>query len=123
LSTIGIQGMHTGPMKLAGGIRGREITPTIDGSFDRISLSIDPAFGTAEDFVALSRAAAARNAVVIDDIVPAHTGQGADFRPATMHYGDSPGLYHMIEIQPEDWPLLPDVPEGREAVNLAPATV
>src|SRR5262245_46308807 len=48
LSAIGIQGVHTGPMKLAGGIRGREVTSTIDGNFDRISLSIDPAFGTEE---------------------------------------------------------------------------
>jgi trehalose synthase len=123
LSAIGIQGVHTGPTKLAGGIRGRDVTPTIDGSFDRISFSIDPAFGTEEEFVALSRAAAAHNAVVIDDIVPAHTGKGADFRLATMQYGDYPGLYHMIEIQEQDWALLPEVPEGREAVNLAPATV
>jgi trehalose synthase len=123
LSAIGIQGVHTGPMKLAGGMRGREVTPSIDGNFDRISFAIDPAFGTEEDFITMSRAAAARNAVVIDDIVPAHTGKGADFRLATMNYGDYPGLYHMIEIQEEDWPLLPDVPEGREAVNLSPATV
>jgi trehalose synthase len=123
LSAIGIQGVHTGPMKLAGGIRGRDVTQTIDGNFDRISFSIDPAFGTEEDFVAMSRAAAAHNAVVIDDIVPAHTGKGADFRLATMRYGDYPGLYHMIEVQKEDWPLLPEVPDGREAVNLSPATV
>jgi trehalose synthase len=123
LSTIGIQGMHTGPMKLAGGIRGRDMTLTIDGSFDRIGLSIDPTFGTDGEFVALSRAAAAHNAVVIDDIVPAHTGKGTDFLLATMQYGDYPGLYHMIEIQAEDWALLPDVPEGRDAINLAPTTV
>src|SRR5262245_43528166 len=123
LSAIGVQGVHTGPMKLAGGIRNRDVTPTIDGNFDRISFAIDPAFGTEDEFVAMSRAAAARNAVVIDDVVPAHTGKGADFRLATMQYGDYPGLYHMIEIQKEDWPLLPEVPEGREAVNLAPATV
>jgi trehalose synthase len=123
LSAIGIQGVHTGPMKQAGGIRGREVTRTIDGNFDRISFAIDPAFGTEEDFIAMSRAATAHNAVVIDDIVPAHTGKGADFRLATMHYGDYPGLYHMIEILEEDWPALPEVPQGREAVNLSPATV
>src|SRR5438552_2940775 len=43
LSMIGIQGIHTGPMKQAGGLRGREVTPTIDGNFDRISFNIDPA--------------------------------------------------------------------------------
>ena len=123
LSAIGVQGVHTGPMKRAGGLSGREYTPTIDGNFDRVSFAIDPAFGTEDDFIAMSRAAAARNAVIIDDIVPAHTGKGADFRLATMSHADYPGLYHMIEIAEEDWPLLPDVPEGREAVNLSPAMV
>ena len=34
---IGIDLLHTGPVKRSGGIRGREYTPTIDGWFDRIS--------------------------------------------------------------------------------------
>src|SRR6266853_1723575 len=101
---IGIGGMHTGPMKRAGGLRGRQYTPTIDGNFDRISFAIDPAFGTEAEFIAMSRTAAAHNAVVIDDIVPAHTGKGADFRLAELHYQDYPGLYHMVEIREEDWP-------------------
>ncbi|MEO7147482.1 MAG: maltose alpha-D-glucosyltransferase, partial [Terrimesophilobacter sp.] len=56
--------------------------------------------------------------IVIDDIVPGHTGKGADFRLAEMGYGDYPGIYHMVEIPEEDWALLPDVPEERDAVNL-----
>jgi trehalose synthase len=40
-----------------------------------------------------------------------------------MNYGDYPGLYHMIEIKPEDWSILPDVAEGRDAVNLTPKVV
>jgi trehalose synthase len=123
LSTIGVQGLHTGPMKQAGGIRDRELTPTIDGHFDRIGLAIDPAFGSEEEYVAMSRAAAARNAVVIDDVVPGHTGKGADFRLATLNYGEYPGIYHMVEVREEDWPLLPDVPEGRECANLTPPIV
>jgi trehalose synthase len=123
LSAIGVQGVHTGPMKQAGGIRGRDYTPTVDGNFDRISFEIDPAFGTQEEFVAMSRMAAAHNAIIIDDIIPAHTGKGADFRLAEMAYGDYPGLYHMIEVKEEDWPLLPEVEEGRHAVNLPPAVV
>src|SRR5919206_3386157 len=35
LSTIGIQGVHTGPMKLAGGICGPEATPSTCGYFYR----------------------------------------------------------------------------------------
>lgn len=123
LSSIGVRGIHTGPMKRAGGYRDGEYTPTIDGNFDRISFDIDPSFGTNEEFVAISRMAAAHNAVVIDDVVPAHTGKGADFRLAEMNHADYPGLYHMVEIAEEDWALLPEVPEGRDAVNLQPAVV
>jgi trehalose synthase len=123
LSAIGVLGVHTGPMKRSGGVRGRDYTPTIDGSFDRISFGIDPAFGTEDDFVAMSRAAAAHNAVVIDDIIPAHTGKGADYRLAELAYGEYPGIYHIVAIAEADWDLLPPVPPGREAVNLPPATV
>lgn len=123
LSIIGVQGVHTGPMKEAGGIRDGVKTPTVDGNFDRISFDIDPSFGTQEEFVAMSRMAAAYNAIVIDDIIPAHTGKGADFRLAEMFHDDYPGLYHMVEIPEEDWELLPEIPEGRRAANLSPAAV
>lgn len=123
LSAIGVQGIHTGPMKRAGGVSGRDYTPTIDGNFDRIAFEIDPRFGTQEEFVALSRMAAAYNAIVIDDVIPSHTGKGADFRLATMGFEDYPGIYHMVEIRPDDWPMLPDLPEGRDAANLSPAAV
>lgn len=123
LASIGVQGVHTGPMKEAGGIRDGEKTPTVDGNFDRISFEIDPNFGTLEEFVAMSRVAAAYNAIVIDDVIPAHTGKGADFRLAEMFYADYPGLYHMVEIAPDDWHLLPDIPGGRRAANISPASV
>ncbi|WP_062014517.1 maltose alpha-D-glucosyltransferase [Aureimonas sp. AU4] len=123
LSSIGVRGIHTGPMKRAGGYRDGTYTPTIDGNFDRIGFEIDPAFGTSEEFVAVSRMAAAHNAVVVDDVIPAHTGKGPDFRLAEMNHSSYPGLYHMVEIPEEEWSNLPDVPEGRDAVNLPPATV
>jgi trehalose synthase len=123
LVSIGVQGVHTGPMKEAGGIRDGKKTPTVDGNFDRISFNIDPQFGTQEEFVAMSRNAAAYNAIVIDDIIPAHTGKGADFRLAEMAHGDYPGLYHMVEIPEEDWEMLPEIPEGRRAANIPPAGV
>src|SRR5262249_37666729 len=71
---IGIEGMHTGPMKLAGGLRGREYTPTVDGNFDRISSEIDPAFGTETQFKTMVRRAADNDAVIIGDIIPGHSG-------------------------------------------------
>jgi trehalose synthase len=119
---IGIDGIHTGPVKKAGGITGWEETPSVDGHFDRISTQIDPLFGTEDEFRALCEVADAHGSSVIDDIVPGHTGKGADFRLAEMAHGDYPGIYHMVEIPHEDWHLLPDVPAGRDAVNLDAVT-
>jgi len=77
--SIGIDAVHTGPVKLAGGISGRELTPSVDGQFDRISTHLDEAFGTEAEFRSLCARATAHGAIVIDDIVPGHTGKGADF--------------------------------------------
>ena len=115
---IGIKGMHTGPMKRSGGIRGHEYTPTVDGNFDRISSEIDPGFGTEEEYKALVRSAAENGAVIIGDVIPGHSGKGADFRLAERRYGDYPGLYYMVEIQPKDWSLLPPVAAGKDSINL-----
>ena len=117
---IGIRGIHTGPVKLAGGISGWSHTPSVDGHFDRISMAIDPVFGTEDEFRRMCEVAAEHGGTVIDDIVPGHTGKGADFRLAEMNFRDYPGIYHMVDIPEEDWNLLPDVPEGADSVNLSP---
>ena len=120
---IGIHGIHTGPMKLSGGIRGHSYTPSVDGNFDRISFEIDPSFGTRAQYRALVAQAHRHGAIVIGDIVPGHTGKGADWLLAERAYQDYPGLYDMVSIPPSDWGLLPPVPSGRDAVNLSPAAV
>jgi len=120
---IGIRGMHTGPMKLSGGVVDRRFTPTVDGNFDRISFAIDPTFGTEAEYLRLTRTARAHGGVVIGDIIPGHTGKGPDFRLAERAYRDYPGIFHMVEIDPKDWPLLPPVPSGRDSVNLLPSVV
>ena len=115
---IGIQGLHTGPVKRAGGIRGWSPTPSVDGHFDRISTQIDPAFGTEAEFRTMCEVAGDHGGTIIDDIVPGHTGKGADFRLAEMKVENYPGIYHMVEIEPADWHLLPEVPEGRDSTNI-----
>lgn len=120
---IGITAMHTGPMKRAGGIRGRDYTPTVDGNFDRISFEIDPAFGTREEYLAMVASARRNRAVIIGDIIPGHSGKGADFHLAERAYRDYPGIYHMVDIDPADWGLLPTVPVGKDSVNLGQAAV
>jgi trehalose synthase len=118
---IGIDALHTGPVKEAGGLAGWQQTPSVDGHFDRISMQIDPAFGTEDEFRELCKVAVEHNGTIIDDIVPGHTGKGADFRLAEMRYGEYPGIYHMVEIPAQDWGLLPDVPTGQDAANLSVA--
>jgi trehalose synthase len=120
---IGIQAIHTGPTKLSGGIRGHSYTPSVDGHFDRISFEIDPEFGTEAQYKALVATAHRHGAIVIGDVIPGHTGKGADWLLAERAYRDYPGLYDMVSIPPSDWGLLPAVPTGRDAVNLSPAAV
>lgn len=122
LQEIGIDGIHTGPMKIAGGLKGWNFTPSIDGHFDRISNRIDPIFGTEAEFRRMSKTANRHGGTVIDDIIPGHTGKGADFRLAEMGYDDYPGIYHMVEIDEADWRLLPQVPAGVDSVNINPTT-
>jgi trehalose synthase len=119
---IGIEAIHTGPVKRAGGISGWQQTPSVDGHFDRISTQIDPAFGTEDEFRQMCGIANWYGGTIIDDIVPGHTGKGADFRLAEMKYADYPGIYHMVEIDPRDWEHLPDVPPGADSVNIDTAT-
>lgn len=119
-SQIGIDAVHTGPVKLAGGLHGWEPTPSVDGHFDRISMAIDPLFGTEDEFRAMCETASRFHGTIIDDIVPGHTGKGADFRLAELNYRDYPGIYHMVDIPEAAWHLLPDVPEGKDSVNLPP---
>ncbi len=119
---IGVDAIHTGPVKRAGGISGWQLTPSVDGHFDRISTQIDPAFGTEEEFRQMCGTANWYGGTIIDDIVPGHTGKGADFRLAEMKYADYPGIYHMVEVDPLDWDHLPDVPPGRDSVNIDTAT-
>jgi trehalose synthase len=120
---IGIQAVHTGPMKRSGGINGQTYTPSVDGNFDRISFDIDPQFGTLDQYKGLVQAAHAHGAITIGDVIPGHTGKGADFLLAERGYGDYPGIYHMVQIKPDDWGLLPPVPAGHDAVNLSQSSV
>jgi len=106
---IGIDLLHTGPVKRAGGIVRNEYTPTIDGWFDRISLEIDPALGTEDEYRRMVAVAEESGGLIAGDLVPLHTGRGADYLLALRAYREYPGMYTMVQIREEDWPLLPPV--------------
>ncbi|MGE3821761.1 MAG: maltose alpha-D-glucosyltransferase, partial [Isosphaeraceae bacterium] len=109
LQEIGVDLLHTGPVKRSGGIRGREYTPTIDGWFDRISLEVDPALGTEDEYRRMVSVAGDHGGSIAGDLVPLHTGKGADFLLALRAYKDYPGMYTMVSIPEKDWGLLPDL--------------
>lgn len=119
---IGIHALHTGPVKRAGGLSGWNPTPSVDGHFDRVATHIDELFGSEDEYRRMCAVAAEHDGTVIDDIVPGHTGKGADFRLAELGVDDYPGIYHMVSVPQEDWHLLPDVGEGRDSVNLDEAS-
>lgn len=104
---IGINLLHTGPVKRSGGIVGTNYTPTVDGWFDRISLEIDPALGTEADYRRMVAAAKNAGGLIAGDLVPLHTGKGADYLLALRSQGEYPGMYVMVEIDKKDWGLLP----------------
>ncbi|MCL4357876.1 hypothetical protein M1512_03215 [Patescibacteria group bacterium] len=71
----------------------------------------------------MSATANKRGGIIIDDIIPGHTSKDFDFRLAEMAYGQYPGIYHgiyhMVEIAPEDWDILSSVPRGKDSANLS----
>jgi len=86
-------------------------------------LTIDPRYGSNDQYVEMTRNAQQFGIIIIGDLVPAHTGKGADFRLAERAYKNYEGLYTMVEIPQGDWVLLPSVPEGADSVNLSLETV
>src|SRR6478735_1990396 len=109
LNEIGIDLLHTGPVNRSGGIKDREYTPTMDAGFDPISFDIDPELGSVKDYRSMVRVAREHHGIIAGDLVPLHTGKGADFLLALRGYKDYPGIYTMVEIDNKDWPQLPAV--------------
>ncbi len=116
---MGVRAMHTGPVKLAGGYEGRNHTPTVDGWFDRISLKVDPAFGTDAQYRDMAATAGRHRGLIAGDLVPGHTGKGADYLLALRRVQDYVGVYDMVEIAPPDWDLLPPAAGEWESANLS----
>ncbi|NGX33916.1 MAG: hypothetical protein K1060chlam1_00259 [Candidatus Anoxychlamydiales bacterium] len=119
LTDLGIEGIHTGPMKEAGGIITGKHTPSVDGGYDRMSLKIDQNFGTQAQYLQMAKTIHSYKAAIVGDLVPGHTGLGYDFVLALMNYKDYPGLYTMVEIDKKDWSILPNVGTDNFSKNLS----
>ncbi len=120
---LGVEAIHTGPMKRAGSVCESEYGASIDGHFDRIECEIDPDYGTEAQYVEMVENASRYAITIIGDLIPGHTGKGPDFRLATRNVPGFPGLYTIVEIAADDWPILPPVPAGQDSVNLSQSAV
>ena len=118
-AAIGINAVHTGPVKRAGGLVGWRPTPSVDGHFDRISTEIDPAFGTEDEFRAMCGVAAWHGG--IDHrrhrARPHRQGRRLPARRDEVR-ATTPASTTWSRSSREDWDLLPDVPAGQDSVNL-----
>ncbi len=123
LQKIGIDGIHLGPTKLAGELTEEGISPSVDGGFDPFSYQLDSKYGSLQEYERFTKTVKEHNAIIIGDLVPGHTGRGFDFQLALRYYKDYPGIYHMVEINPSDWTLLPRVEGNKISINLNPQEV
>jgi len=123
LQEVGIDGIHLGPTKLAGEITESGILPSVDGGFDPISYRLDAQYGSMQEYDRFAKTVKKHHAIIIGDLVPGHTGRGFDFQLALRNYKDYPGIYHMVEINHSDWPLLPRINDDKISINLNPQEV
>ncbi|HSX38139.1 MAG TPA: hypothetical protein VLE95_04840 [Chlamydiales bacterium] len=98
------------------GLNGMKIQCLKEGGKARTGFDIDAKWGAGWD--QLKTVAASYNIALIGDLIGAKTGSGEDFSLAVQNVKDFRQLYHLIEILPEDWPLLPKVPIGMNMANI-----
>jgi len=113
---IGIKVIHTNPMQLAGSYsKELEYSSSVDGGYDRISYDIDSQYGDNNSYQEFTNNAKEVDILVAGDVIPGHTGSGADFILALHNYKDYPDLYIMRSIDPKDWNILPFIGEQKDA--------
>jgi len=100
------------------GVRAVHLKGLKQGGAFRTGLGIDPRWGTEWEWKNLASLAKRRGIALIGDSIGPSTGLGADFSLALKNYGEYPGLYHLIEIQEEDWKFLPGIPTGQSMANV-----
>ncbi len=80
------------------------------------TLNIDPKWG--KDWAKVEGNAQKKGMILIGDLIGNATTAGLDFQQALQKVGDYPNLYHLIEINPKDWKLLPAIPPKDYAANI-----
>ena len=98
------------------GVEGVYLKGLKQGGEFRTGIALDPKWGNSWD--SLAKILKKKGIVLIGDAVGSSTGLSADFCLALKNYGDYPGLYHLIEVDVNDWKILPLVPSSQFTVNV-----
>ena len=84
-------------------------------------IGIDPKWGNLwPQIIQLSRN---QNISLIGDSLGNATIAGADFQKALQNESDYLNLYNLVEIDPQDWKLLPTIPKGSSQTNVPWLTI
>ncbi len=85
------------------------------GAF-RTGIGLDPKWGSDWDSLAMSLQK--KGMVLVGDSLGNCTGLSADFWLALKNVGDYPSLYHLIEIEKQDWKWLPQMGASQFCSNV-----
>lgn len=119
LSRLGLRGLYLTPTGETGELwTGR----TLPGGEDVTTLGFAPHVGTEEDFLRLAATLEAAGMQSGGQLPPAATGLGPDFILQARHAPRFDGIYAMMTVPKELWPLLPNVPEEWECLPLRAET-
>ncbi len=100
------------------GVRAVRMLGLKQGGAERTGFALDLKWGTDAEWTDLACLLQKKGLVLIGDCVGAATGIGPDFSLALKNVGDYPGLYRMVEIDKNDWKLLPPVPKDQTFANI-----
>jgi len=102
LREIGVQGVYLKGLKQGGEFR--------------TGIALDPKWGNS--WAELTKMIQRKGIALIGDSIGSSTGLSADFCLALKNYGDYPGLYHLVEIHPNDWKMLPCIGPAEFTTNI-----
>lgn len=107
LREIGVEGVYLKNLKMGGRFR--------------TGLGLEPAWGS--DWNELSSMLEKKDIALICDSIGEATGLSTDFLLALKNFEDYPGLYHLIQIEKNDWKTLPAISPTHFAANIPWLTV
>ncbi|MDR2076376.1 MAG: hypothetical protein LBP61_05535 [Desulfovibrio sp.] len=116
---IGVKGLYIAPIFGSGELwTGSKRANNTLGD-DVVQFSFSPAAGQESQYRRLMNGVLDNQALLGSDLTPAATGIGPDFFLAARNYREYPGIYCMLEVPRQFWPLLPPASSAWEGVPLS----